>query len=112
MIARLATWFAGRWASAAASNYLAIILVASIGIAGVYVQQLRVRAAECQASQEIMERYERLVERLEEQRNDDRDDAIEELEAAVSVCLDALVSDLLRGNSVEGERVPEDGIEG
>jgi len=90
-----ASWLAAKWASKAASNImlgiLALILITGVG----YVQQLRVKAAKCEASEYLVDRNEALADRLATELGKDRDEAIEIIENAQSDCLDASVDELL-----------------
>ena len=95
-------WVAVRWATAAASNWLVIIIVSLVSIGLIYVQQLRVTVAKCRAHDKSALRYEALADQLADQLENDRDAAIKAIREADSPCLDANVLDLLRGSPAPG----------
>lgn len=72
-----------------------------------YVQQLRVKAARCEASQEIMGRYERLADRLERELSDELERDEKALRDAVHPCLDVRTDELLR-DPLDAGGVPRD----
>jgi signal recognition particle GTPase len=52
------------------------------------------------ASQELQERADQLTERVIEQRNEERDDAVQIISDAVNSCLDRNIDDILRDESL------------
>ena len=95
-------WLVTRYATAAASNWLVIIIVSLVSIGLIYVQQLRVTVAKCRAHDKSAERYEALADQLADQLENKRDAAIDAIRKADNPCLDADVFDLLRGSATPG----------
>ena len=96
MWTRLTLWFARFSASHASTAWLIAIGLALLGSGAISIQQLRVAAARCEASQEIMGRYERLADRLEQELNDELERDEKALRDAVHPCLDVRTDELLR----------------
>ena len=102
MLAVFGRWIAGKWASAAASNYLAIIGVVLASVLIIYVQQLRLHKAKCKADQASIQRYSKLADRLAIELEKDRDAIIKSLENSTSPCLDMSVSRMLGNKTPSG----------
>ena len=96
------TWIIGKWATAAASNWLLVIGVTLVSVSLIYVQQLRVTVAKCKSIERAQERYDVLADRLAIELERDRDAVIKSIENGNNPCLDATIIELLDPTS-EGE---------
>jgi uncharacterized protein HemX len=88
----LAKW----WASSQATNIIIIAAALAIGSGGIYIQQLRVKAAECAGNKAVQQQVERLAEIIEEGEKDKLDEALDAIEKADHPCLDVRSSDIMR----------------
>ena len=92
-------WIIGKWATAAASNWLLVIGVTLVSVSLIYVQQLRVTVAKCKSVERAQERYDALADRLAIELERDRDAVIKSIENGNNPCLDTTIDELLNPTS-------------
>ena len=79
------------------------IVVMLLMAAGLWIQELRVKAAACEGAEDVKLKYERLVENYEGELERDRDARIKTIDNSQHPCLDVRSADILRGNKIQVE---------
>lgn len=93
-------------ATRAASGWLVAAIIAIVAAGGVYVQNLRLQVAKCQATNDMLERNERLADRIEEGIRAKENNRVDDIEGGSHPCLDMRVDELLGDkDSLEASRV-------
>jgi len=94
------------WGSSNASNLmfmgLAVALILLMA-GGLWIQELRVKAAACDGAEDVKLKYERLVKNYEKEVEADRDARIETINESTHPCLDVRSIDILRNDKIQVE---------
>jgi len=94
------------WGSSNASNLmfmgLAVALILLMA-GGLWIQELRVKAAACDGAEDVKLKYEHLVKNYEKEVEADRDARIETINESTHPCLDVRSIDILRNDKIQVE---------
>lgn len=86
------------WATSQATNIIIILAVTALGAGGIYIQQLRVKVAECEIADAAQQRIDTLEERIVGHETENLNEALDAIDEADDPCLDRRTSDILRNS--------------